>query len=282
MSNTIFLEKEATLLVSSDPQLGAINRSTDGSSFEISLEDAIQIPANAVNCSITVEESTVWWTVPNIITGSNDKFYIFGDSNALIPVPQLYTLTIPQGLYDLTGLNNSLLTQLENVGARMNPSPLINLLADSNTQRVIIRFNYSNVTVNFTLPNTSKDILGFTAVILGPFGIIPTNQLAPNVAAFNTVNYFLIASDLVRQGLRFNNTYAGIITQILITASPGSQIVSTPFNPSKIQSDELIGSKRTNIRFNLTDDKLRAVNTNGEYYTARIVIRYSIPHKYTS
>lgn len=278
MTSVSFLQKEATLLVSSDPAQGAINRSADGSSFEITLEDPITIPRNAVNCSVTVEESTIWWTVPNVILNTNDKMYIYGDSNALIPVPQLYTITIPQGLYDLTGLNTAIISQLESQGARNNPSPLINLLADSNTQRVVIRFNYANVYVDFTQPQTFREILGFNNAVVGPFAIVPNNVLADNVANFNTINYFLITSDLVRQGLRFNNTYAGVITQVLITASPGSQIVSTPFNPSRIQSEELIGSKRTNIRFNLTDDRLRAVNTNGEYYTCRVVIRYLIPY----
>ena len=104
----------------------------------------------------------------------------------------------------------------------------------------------------------------------------PVNKLADNTAGFNTINYFLIGSDLVRRGIQINNKFAGVIAQVLIDVSPGSQIVSTPFNPSKIQCDELIGSKRTNLRFRLTDDKLRPVNTNGEYYSARIVIRYQI------
>jgi hypothetical protein len=270
------LQKEATIIVSSDPDLGAINRSTDGSSFEIPLEDALEIPKNAINCNICVESATIWWTCPNVITGQNDKLYIYGDSNALVPVPQLYIITIPQGLYDLTGLNTSILSQLENLGAKSDPSPLINLTADSNTQRVNIKFNYSNVYVDFSQATTPREILGFNSAVYGPYATVPINILAPNTAGFNTINYFLIGSDLVRHGIRFNNTYAGVISQVLIDVSPGSQIVSTPFNPSRIQCDELIGSKRTNLRFRLTDDKLRAVNTNGEFYSCRIVIRYNI------
>jgi hypothetical protein len=185
-------------------------------------------------------------------------------------------VTIPQGLYDLTGLNTSILTQLENAGARSDPSPLINLTADSNTQKVIIRFNYSNVYVDFTQLQTPRVILGFNSAVYGPYAGAPVNIFADTTAGFNTINYFLLGSDLVRQGIRFNNTYAGVIAQVLIDVSPGSQIVSTPFNPSKIQCDELIGTKRSNLRFRLTDDKLRPVNTNGEFYSARIVIRYQI------
>ena len=206
---------------------------------------------------------------------------MFGDDDQVIPVPQLFTVTIPQGLYDLSGLNLALLSGLEALGARTesggNSLPLVNLEADSNTQKVIVRFNYTNVTVDFTQIDTSREILGFNSQVLGPYVGAPLNILADNVAAFNQINYFLIGTDLVQNGIRFNNRYAGIVTQVLIDVPPGSQIVSTPFNPSKIQSDELSGSKRSNIRFNLTDDKLRPINTNNEYYSVRLVIRYLEP-----
>tara|TARA_R110000822_G_scaffold56916_6_gene143551 strand:+ start:841 stop:1695 length:855 start_codon:yes stop_codon:yes gene_type:complete len=277
----MLIPDEISLLVSSDPLEGAVNISSDGSQFEIQLDTAIEIPKDALNVQVSVEEATIWWVVPNIITGVNDTFYIFGDDNQAIPVPQLFTVVIPQGLYDLTGLNNSLLSGLEALGARTISGttvlPLINLTADNATQKVIIRFNYTNVYVDFTQINTPREIIGFDALQYGPYVGAPINILAPNVASFNEVNYFLIASDLVQRGIRFNNRYNQIISQVLIDVSPGSQIVSKPFNPAKSDSNELAGAKRTNLRFRLTDDKIRPVNTNGEYWTARVVIRYLRP-----
>ena len=271
---------EISMLVSSDPSQGAVNISADGSSFEIQLDEAIEVPSDALNVNISVEEATVWWVIPNIITGQNDTFYIFGDND--VGGTQLFTVQIPQGLYDLTGLNNSLQSGLEALGARTvdgsgNPLPLVSLSPDEATQKVLLRFNYPNVTVDFQQTNTPREILGFDALVYGPFVGAPLNILAPFVAAFNQVNYFLIACDLVQKGIRFNNRYNQVITQVLIDVSPGSQIVSKPFNPAKSSAQELAGAKRTNLRFRLTDDKLRPVNTNGEYYTARIVIRYLRP-----
>jgi hypothetical protein len=282
----MMIPDEISILVSSDPTQGAINRSNDGSSFEVQLDDPIQIPKDALNVNVSVEESTIWWTVPNIITGSNDKIYVFGDDNTLpVPVPQLYTVTIPQGLYDLTALNNSIQSDLEAQGARtvdalLNPLPLISLSPDNATQKVLLRFNYTNVTVDFTQPNTMREILGFDSLVYGPYGGAPLNILAPAVAKFNTVNSFLIASDLVQKGIRFNNRYNQIITQVLIDVAPGSQIVSTPFNPAKTDANELAGANRTNLRFRLTDEKLQPVNTNGEYWTARVVMRYLRPYAF--
>ena len=278
-----FVKEEISIIVSSDEKTGAVNKSLDGSRFEIQMDgDGLMIPNDAVNCTVEVEEATIWWSIPNIITGQNDRFYVFGDSDDAVPVPQLYSLTIPQGLYDLSALNLAILSELESQGARTLDGtgaslPLISMSADSSTQKVRLRFNYSNVYVDFTQANTMREILGFNSAVYGPYGGAPINILADTTAAFNTVNYFLIHSDIVSKGVRFNNTFNQTIAQVLINVAPGSQIVSTPFNPARSDASDLAGSRRTNLRFWLTDDQDRAVNTNNENWSARIVIHYSRP-----
>ena len=269
--------QEISMIVSSNPNSGARNVSSDGSYFEIGLQDGLKIPKNALNVNVFVEEASVWWIVPNIITNENDRIYITGpDSNDVITN---FVITIPQGLYDLTGLNNAILRELENANAKTDSviGPLIQLTSDEATQRVIIRFNYNNVSVDFTPSDTFREILGFDSQILGPYAPVPHNQTADNTASFNRVNYFLIHSDLTNKGIRFNNDYNQTISQVLIDVAPGSQIVSKPFNPAKINADDLKGTIRTNLRFWITDDQNRRINTNGEYWTARIVIHYLLP-----
>tara|TARA_Y100000389_G_C17461992_1_gene522475 strand:- start:2918 stop:4045 length:1128 start_codon:yes stop_codon:yes gene_type:complete len=369
-----YVPQELSMIVSSNPANGATNRSYDGSSFEITLQDGLEIPSGSQNISVSVEEATVWWVVPNI-TDVNNKMYLSGGTagnttsaaelgyvvantdfemttlagetfsriaitatSGTIPsgvfsagysikiedgiyagkeydileivtdttgqlemkieltsdvlgtsavnfsriIPDGYTsddyvITIPKGLYDLAGLNQAIARELEIAGARNNPDPLITLTPDESTQKVEIRFNYDNVTIDFqdnTATNNFREILGFDSLIYGPFSPAPHPELAPFPAAFNTINYFLIHSDLSNKGIRFNNNYSQTIAQVLINVSPGSQIVSTPFNPAKVSTPELQGTKRTNLRFWLTDDSNRPVDTNGEYWSARIVIRY--------
>jgi hypothetical protein len=369
--------EEISMLVSSDPEAGASNRSDDGSYFEVQLQDGLTVPKDALNVNISVEEATVWWVVPNI-TSDNDKFYVTGPAEGTIidkitlgypqtaqfsltvvspnvstlviqnlvpsmPVGDfvigdifrpnegvssgiLYTitgitsdttnyksytvsgnlagnispseddfsrvraagtitnfvLTIDEGLYDLSGLNQALLRELENAGAQIkdsndNPLPLLTLSPDDATQKVEIRFNYSTVSIDFSQQNTCREILGFDSAVYGPYATVPYNLVAPNVAALNQVNYFLIHSDLTNKGIRFNNNYNQTISQVLIDVAPGSQIISKPFNPAKINAPELTGATRTNLRFWITDDKNRRINTNNEYWTARIVIHYLKP-----
>ena len=271
MSFTI--PEEISMIVSSDPINGATNISPDGSYFEVQLQDGLKIPKDALNVNISVEEATIWWSVPNIITGQNDKLYITGPDT--LDVIQNFVLTIPQGLYDLAGINEAMARELEAAGAKIDPEPLITLSPDEATQRVQMRFNYATVSIDFTQTDTPRVILGFDAQVYSPVPINPI--LAPNVASFNQVNYFLIHSDLTNKGIRFNNNYNQTIGQVLIDVSPGSQIVSRPFNPAKINAPELAGAQRTNLRFWLTDDEDRRVNTNNEYWSARIVIHYLRP-----
>jgi hypothetical protein len=271
----MLVPEELSFIVSSDPSQGATNVSPDGSYFEIQLQDGLNLPKDALNINVSVEESTIWWVVPNIITGENDKMYITGPTVA--DVVQLFTITIPNGLYDLAGLNQAIARELELAGAKIDPDPLITLNSDEATQKVEIRFNYPTVSIDFTQPNTFVDILGYNKIVYGPYAAAPTPILAPFVAAFNTVNYFLIHSDLTNKGIRFNNNYNQTLGRVLIDVPPGSQITSAPFNPAKVNAPELGGALRTMLRFWLTDDKDRRVNTNNEYWSARIVIHYLQP-----
>ena len=159
--------EEISMIVSSDPNAGAKNKSSDGSYFEVQLQDGLKVPKDALNVNVSVEEATVWWVVPNIITGENDKMYITGPDTA--DVVQNYTITIPQGLYDLSGLNQAVLRDLENQGAKIDPEPVITMTPDEATQKVEIRFNYNTVSVDFTQNDTFRAIVGFDNLVYGPY-----------------------------------------------------------------------------------------------------------------
>ena len=141
----MMVAEEISMIVSSDPSQGATNISPDGSYFEIQLQDGLMLPKYALNINVAIEESTVWWVVPNIITGENDKMYLTGTTST--GVTQNFDITIPNGLYDLSGLNNAINREFELAGARNDPDPLITLNADEATQKVEIRFNYDDVSI---------------------------------------------------------------------------------------------------------------------------------------
>ena len=263
----MMVDEEISLIVSSNTANGASNKSSDGSYFEVNLDEPISIPREALNVTL----SEIWWVVPNIYTGVNDKLYITGPSTT--DVLTNYVVTIPQGLYDLSALSQSILRELENQDAKISPYPLISLTPDDAQQKVQIRFNYNNVSIDMTPNDTFRNILGLNSAIYGPYATAPYELVAPNIAGFNTVNYFLIHSDLTSRGIRFNNTFTQVISQILIDVPPGSQITYAPFNFPSISLD----ASRKVMRFWLTNDKNERVNTNGENWSARVVIKYKRP-----
>jgi hypothetical protein len=168
-----------------------------------------------------------------------------------------------------------MLTQLENQGASPTAEPIISFQPDNASQRVQIRLAYPSSSIDFSQVNTIRNILGFDSNKYGPYVNAPKIITAENAAAFNQVNYFLVHTDLCARGIRFNNQYSQVVSQVLIDKSPGSQIVYRPYNPPRINVHELIGASRTSIRVWLTDDKNRRVNTNGENYSVRLVLTYT-------
>lgn len=265
-------------LFSSDPDAGALNRSSGGDKFEVNLQEPINIPPMARNVTVSMETATVWWVVPNIITGTNDLMSVI-DTGAGSGTAHTYSITIPQGLYDLSGLNEAIVREIGNdpLGAGFLATPLISLSADTSTNKVELNINYVGVSVDFTIAQSFRDIVGFNSAVVGPPAAAPTVYLADNTAAFNTVNSFLIHSDIVSRGMRFNGNYSQILDQVLIDKPPGSLLVQEKFRPPVIVEPTLRGQPRNIIRFWLTDESNQAVNTNGEYYTCQIVIKYDIP-----
>jgi len=257
--------------VSSDPDAGAKNVNSLGSQFTVILEEGIKVPADALNVNIRLEEATVWWVTPNISSAlGNNKLYISeGATN--------YVVTIPDGLYDMVDLNNAIQRELEIAGATTSPSPLISLQADDATQKVIIDFEYSNVSIDFTQPDTFREILGFDSQVLGPYPTAPVSILADNTASFNTINSFLFHTDLTQKGIRINNAYSQTLGQILIDVPPGSQIVSSPRHPARVSAQDLAGQIKQTMKFWLTDQNNQLVDTVNEFFTGRIVVEWLQP-----
>ena len=270
------VSEEIDLIFSSSVSSGARNKSADGSSFNIQLEEGLQIPTDARNVNVSVETATIWNVSPNVIAGVNDQLYITAPNEAT-GASTVYQLTIPTGLYSLSDLNQAIQRELSNAGAKISPDPCVTLLADTSTNKTEFRFNYTGIEIDFTPADTFRDILGFNSQIVGPNITAPLIYLADNVAQFAVIQYYLVHSDIVNRGIRFNNDYSQIISQVLITSPPGSQIVHTPFHPAKSNAQDLAGSLRRNIKFWLTDENNNLVSTNSEDYSVGIKITYQVP-----
>jgi hypothetical protein len=265
-ANTMY-KSEIPILFSSSPNDGATNISADGSRFTVILDEPLLIPSDAKQCYVSVPEVTAWNVFPNIITGINDLFYLDGGAGYL-------TVIVPQGLYDLSGLQEAIDREYVSLGG---VTGIFSFIADDATQKVVIQLNIAGVQIDFTQNQTMRDILGFNAQLVPPLPSVGVyTQYADFVAGFNSIEYLLVHSDLVLTGIRTNSSFTQTIAKASITATPGSQIIYQPFNPPRSNSNNLIGTIKNRLNFWLTDQSNNPVNTNGEFWSIRLVIEYTI------
>jgi hypothetical protein len=254
------------LLVSSNPDQGALNLSEDGSSFEVKLQDPITIPDKARNIKLEVQRALVWNNMPNIYAGVNDKIYINGPNTE--GVQTSFVVTIAQGSYDLQTLTNDILADLESKGAKTEPLSLVSFDADVATGKVEISLNYSGVQIEMRSWNTFEKIIGLNKELYTvPVGKSSHTFLAPNVANFAAVEYILVHSDITNKGLSINGQYSQTIAQILSDVRSGSLIVFQPLSPLRIDCDNLKGTELQSFRVWISNEKGEAISTNGEFYS---------------
>ena len=259
------IKKSVSLVFNSDAKAGAQNISADLSSFDITLNDPLSVPRDAVECSAAIISASIWNTAYNISASFNNNKLRFTTSVAPAGVK---TLTIADGLYSVVGLNTAISTLLINLTL---PGNLITISGDDATGKSIVNLLTSGDSIDFTFPNSVREVLGFnSAVITAPSAGF--SFFSDSVAQFNRINSWVIASNLVPGGISVNNRTRGIIGQINIVAKPGRQDSYMPTNLTSFDANSLIGASRTNLRFELLDQNLRTVAMPDTYqFTLRIL-----------
>lgn len=263
------IKKSVSLVFNSDPSTGAQNLSETKSAFEVTLNDPLSVPWNALECTAAITNASVWNTAYNISESFLNNKLAFTTS---VAPANTYVLTIEDGLYSVAGLNAAISALLINLTL---PGNLITVSGDDATQKSILNILTAGDSIDFTYPNSIREVLGFdSAVITAPSA--GYSFFSDNVAQFNRINNFVIASNLVPSGISVNNRTRGIIGQINIgTTTPGRQVSYSPFNLTVFDATNLVGASRTNLRFELLDQNLREVNMP-DFYQFTIRISYYV------
>lgn len=270
------ITKHVSLLLSSDATNGAVNKTDDGSEFTVNLDDEnIIIPAEAVDCNLWLQDAEYFFTFPNVLTGVNDQITIDYDDGI---GTYSFALTIAQGLYSITDLDEAIQVLLLNEVGYPEASSLIELLGHDATQKVLIKYNFDGIRVDLTGAQTFRDLIGFESGEYPTAGPSSENTFdtAQNVANFNTLKYVLFSCDLCDNGFANNNRYDFFVARSLIDKNVGQQVTYVPPLKQKLAANNLIGKKLSRTRIKLLDDKGEDVNTNNETYSVHVVIEYSL------
>ena len=266
------LAKEESFYFSTDTRNDPnVTVSADGSSMSINLDNPIEISRASVHSTLEVQSATIWNVSPNISSqfGNNKLTYYI---NNILQTD----ITIADGQYSLSSINQTLSSEFQNRGQSAN---LISFAGNDATQRCIAIFA-KDIQANFGVTNSIGSILGFPAIM----GLVPPIKPAVDgysvegtvEASLNRVNSYLITSNICPTGIPINNSGLNVIAQIPISSRPGSQILYSPYIPTKVDINILRGHRKNNVTFNLVDQAGRPTPTMGETWGILLTIRTNI------
>jgi len=259
-------------LMSSNTQLGAVNKNSLGSSFQINFDSPYMYDAKAKTITMELLEVECFFNQPNVsVVINNYRFEVTGRNNVNVLITAL--ISIPDGLYDPSSLNIALQTELNGAGI-LNDQ--IVFTGNQATNKIDITLNSNGAEINFNNINYHgmADLLGFdyiayTAVLAGA---VFSSTREPT---FNKLQYFLITSNITSSGTRFNGKNTSIIGRVLITGSANFQLINEPQHPYSHDLTFMKGRVVNNLTFELRDDLLQLVETRGENFSLRYRLVYT-------
>jgi len=261
---------EKTFLINS--QYGH-SLSSDGSTFAMNLQPPLVLPKDSEPL-IEVVEATVWHVAENIKAGVNDVFKV---SFANVSSNAVQTMTFPPGIYNLTSLNLRLSHFLIDLGLDSQTLRFVGVQA---TSSLLLHATPDAASGNITVPfadstMTMRSFLGFennSSVTFSSEGSATANS----TAKFDAIQYYVLECN----GFNIHGSYkedgnsnSTAIAVIVPDVQPSQQILYRPNHPLKLHAN-IAGGTVSRLEFRLCDHLHQPVNTNGEYYSARIRLTY--------
>jgi len=253
----VLIEKQVSMLFSSDPLVGAESVSADGSSFSTTIDTPFVVPAAAMSCQAGVIAASIWNTSPNISAAFSNNQLSFVTTVA--PAGP-FTIVIDQGLYSLDALGSYVSIQLQNLGL---PPDLIQFSPNNATQRVGITLSTAGDSVLVGAAGSVGVILGWplgSPAIVAP--VAGFTQFGPLEAALNRVNSYIIQSEFVTTGVQINGSSRGILASVPISVGPGRQINYAPSQVQWFDAQDLVGRPKQYFKLALVDQDLRHTPTS--------------------
>jgi hypothetical protein len=241
---SLVLDSNGSQIIGQDPN--------NQSQFSVQFDEAIVIPKHALNPTLEVDSATIINNEPNFTVEST-----FTYNNR--------PLTVPIGNWGVSELEDYMNALIQT--APGTTADVITLKGIKAIAKIQI-----TSTAALNLEDDFLPVLGFEA---SQMDIQPNTTTTGNLnAKVAALSYYLISSDILSDGIRFNNNYNSILAQIEITQQPGSAIIFAPINPALIPVEELKGSIRSRIQVRLLTSDLKPANTLGESWSCRVRIKW--------
>lgn len=263
------------IIANSDPASGSINLNSTGNQFSLQFNPPILIPQNAFNIRAYLRSANIWYSFLNI-NSTNNKIYFTDDTTN----QSKYTITLQNGLYSLDLLNSAVQREVQNLitlSGYSFPSTLINLIADEASQKVVVNISVSGYQVNW-LAGSPNSLLGITLNRRMPAGSARSAgsefYYADNVANFSNLTNLTIQTSITNTYV-YNGRSSAVVDVVPIDVSPNTLITYRPQPDfTYVEAGNLQGACISQITFKLTDQDLRDLNTNSEYWNIAMTIDY--------
>lgn len=237
---------------------GATSKDLTTATANFILDPVINVPSGK-SVKVAVQSASFTNFFINILTGVNDKIYYTND----VGTPDKYSITIPQGSYNVSDLSDAIDLGVVNNG---HTSGLLSLVPDFSTNKVLISISTAGWQIYFKLL-TPYVLLGITLNQKIPAAGLTTgaySELAPNVATFNSITQLYLHTSLTNNSV-FSGKRSDVLAAITPTASIGSVQQYEPFNLVWTPAPELGGSSINSVRMYLTDQSGASVNLSDDF-----------------
>lgn len=258
----------------------------DGGSQAITrLNPSLVIPHTAVDVKVGLRSSFIYNSFPNVDETVGNALYVKTQNMADYAI-----ITIPSGQYDVTNLDTTIQYLIANTLHIDELLGIFEIVADLATQTIAIDNTSTDRTLEFFFagrdhavtqyqPLSIHNLLGFDAgsvVTVEP----KQNANAPNTANFNNVNIIRPICSLLQNGIIVGGRALGILADIPVNNTPGSQMVYQP-NPEQtdISEPSLSGTSIREISILLTNEKGDPIRTIGNDWSITIAISYKATHQ---
>ena len=213
-----------------------------GSTFTYRFRTPLRIPADAHDCTISLNQASLWYVQPNISAALGNNEMVFGCDE----IDWMFVLTFEDGLYSLVALQATMRAKLIAFSSLLTGDK-ITLVADNAQQKLVFCLRSTEATGQIrtwhsTDAFTMKHFLGFgsnfnveTAYVEG--GVSPPYfDIGNETAKFNAeLSYFImncsLSSGAYDSDGNFNSTQ--IAQMFPVNINSGSQLVHIPYNPVK-------------------------------------------------